>query len=132
MIQKLKEGIRVPTLHGPTMVPNSTLSRCVLHFDIKYNKYVTLQADGELVHKYIQLKELQLILDKVSTIFDQSYIKGKTCFQIMCSTCLLIFAIVGCILPLVGSYVYSSTGFGYGIILYFTIIVLFMMIDKLM
>jgi hypothetical protein len=64
----------VPSLFGPQLIPNPSPSTCIMQLDQKYEKYISLQAQSDLVEKYIKIEEVEMVLNKVAWIYRQSKI----------------------------------------------------------
>lgn len=126
IIRRLREGVSIHTFYGPMKIPNATHSKVILHLDVKNRNYLTLQAYSKLVDKYIKMEELKLILGKISGIFRGSSTVCCKDIKVLLSASIQCFIIVGCILPLLLNYFYSSDNIGllYGLLLYFGIILL--------
>ena len=76
LIQSLQYGIKVNTNFGVLSVPSPKVGVLYFHKRIRKNRYVTLQANTNLINDKITKKEIETISNKIGEV---GHLKTESC-----------------------------------------------------
>jgi len=101
LVQELRFGIKVSTLYGLTTIPSPSANTLIFHRDQTRKRFITLQAQTNLIEGVISEEEIKNILDVVA---ENAMIPSEVClintYKYM-KYILLFFAILMLPLPMI-------------------------------